>query len=129
MWSGSNGCVAVDVDPRDGGAAHLEERRNGTGQLPDTLLIETGQYGEQRGRHFWYRLDEARSSSGKNLKRGIQLKASGGYVLVQLRGSADRADHRAGPHDAEDMGLEFVVGDYPRDLPPSLIFINQERMD
>ena len=79
---GSNGCVVVDVDPRDGGDEHLDRRCNGSGPLPATLTIATGEHNGKRGRHFWFRAEEARLSSGKNLKDGIQLKASGGYVLV-----------------------------------------------
>ncbi len=52
--------VVVDVDPRGGGFASLAEVERVHGDLPSTIVAETGEYeveGERvRGLHLWFRV-------------------------------------------------------------------------
>lgn len=69
--------VVLDVDPRHGGEASLDELQATHGPLPDTVTSLTG----GGGRHLWFAHPEHLVPS-RPLAPGIDLKAEGGLVVV-----------------------------------------------
>jgi hypothetical protein len=69
--------VVLDVDPRNGGDRELHELRRIHGDLPETLVADTG----GGGVHYYFRLPEGSLRSGA-LAPGLDVKADGGYVLA-----------------------------------------------
>lgn len=73
-----SGIFVVDVDPKNRGdetlGALLKENN-----FPETLKVRTG----SGGSHIFFKCDRAiRSSNGKKLGQGIDLKAEGGYIVA-----------------------------------------------
>ena len=73
-----SGIFVVDVDPRNGGdetlAALLKEH-----SFPETATVKTG----SGGSHIFFKCDtKIKSSNGKKLGQGIDLKADGGYIVA-----------------------------------------------
>lgn len=78
---GRSKIFVIDIDPRNGGDGALDDLEARHGKLPDTLTASTG----GGGRHFFFKLPpELRiaSSIGK-VGPGIDIKADGGYVVVE----------------------------------------------
>jgi len=84
-----SGFLVIDIDPRSGGPESFEKfEQLVEGALPPTVEAITGEYNVGgrviRGRHIFYRCDEAESLVG-NLKaaglKGIDIKHNG-YVLI-----------------------------------------------
>ncbi|NLA68296.1 MAG: DUF3987 domain-containing protein [Gammaproteobacteria bacterium] len=72
-----SGFDALDVDPRNGGDDTLADAEHKHGKLPDTALQLTG------GGGYHYLLSH---DPGKRLRspgRGIDIKSSGGYIVVE----------------------------------------------
>jgi hypothetical protein len=74
----SDGLVAVDTDPRNGGDATLETLLEAHGPFPDTVMAMTGGGGTH---HLFYN-GSGRRVPGK-LGRGVDIKAEGGYIVVE----------------------------------------------
>ena len=73
-----SGIFVVDVDPRSGGdetLANLLELNS----FPETSTVKTG----SGGSHIFFKCDrKIKSSNGKKLGQGIDLKAEGGYIVA-----------------------------------------------
>jgi hypothetical protein len=69
-----SGIMVLDVDPRNGGDESLAK----LGKLPDTAIVATG--GD--GKHFYFRQACPISSGAHRLGPGLDIKATGGYVLI-----------------------------------------------
>lgn len=78
---GYAGFAVLDIDPwKEGEADRLDEVKRNHGELPPTFTVLTGEHGEDRGRHLWYR-----ASKGASLPRktdGIDLRSGESYVLM-----------------------------------------------
>lgn len=74
----SDGLVAVDTDPRNGGDVVLETLIETHGELPDTVLAMTG----GGGTHHLFFNRTGRRLPGK-LGKGVDLKGEGGYIVVE----------------------------------------------
>lgn len=72
----ASGLVVIDIDPRNGGDATLDELIECYGPLPETLTAETG----GGGFHLVYRYPGGRLK-GK-LGAGIDVKSNGGYIVA-----------------------------------------------
>lgn len=72
-----SGVLVLDVDPRNGGDAQLHELLRVHGDLPATLIADTG----GGGTHYFFELPEGGLASGV-LAPGLDVKADGGYVVV-----------------------------------------------
>jgi len=72
-----SGLVVLDEDPRSHGDASLRELLRVHGDLPQTLVADTG--GD--GAHYFFRRPEGGVRSGV-LAPGLDVKADGGYVVV-----------------------------------------------
>ncbi len=72
-----SGFWVLDVDPRNGGSASLENLTATYGALPDTLVQSTG----GGGQHFLFRADPD-VVKGK-LGAGLDVKRDGGYIIVE----------------------------------------------
>ena len=73
-----SGIFVVDVDPKNGGDETLAAllKKN---SFPKTLTVKTG----SGGSHVFFKCDRAiKSSNGKKLGQGIDLKADGGYIVA-----------------------------------------------
>ncbi|HKO91586.1 MAG TPA: VapE domain-containing protein [Polyangiaceae bacterium] len=70
--------LVLDVDPRNGGDVSLAELQRLHGELPITVTVETG--GD--GQHHYFELPEQFEVKCSVLADGLDLKATGGYVLV-----------------------------------------------
>jgi len=71
--------TVLDVDPRNGGDDTLHELITAHSELPTTPAVITG----SGGTHYWFRHPpQALVSRAGALGPGLDLKASGGYVVV-----------------------------------------------
>jgi archaellum biogenesis ATPase FlaH len=93
---------AVDVDPRHGGDESFEKLQAEHGKLPDCVQVHTG----GGGRHFYLRVNGTPIEGRIAMLPGIDIKATGGYVL------APPSNHISGKR------YEFVTRDYPIAEPP-----------
>lgn len=76
---GPSRVIVVDVDPRNGGDDALADLEVAHGELPKTLTTCTG----GGGQHYFYDVSGLDGTlPGKLLAQGVELKGSGGYVLV-----------------------------------------------
>ncbi|MCZ2344105.1 MAG: bifunctional DNA primase/polymerase [Bacteroidales bacterium] len=66
----------VDIDPRNGGEESWDALIREHGDLPPTPMVETG----SRGRHYLLKFPDG--TACRKIGPGIDLKASGGYVIV-----------------------------------------------
>jgi hypothetical protein len=73
----ASGFWVLDVDPRNGGNASLDNLVGTYGALPDTLIQSTG----GGGQHFLFAHD-AEVVKGK-LGEGLDVKRDGGYIIVE----------------------------------------------
>lgn len=74
----TDGLVAVDTDPRNGGDITLDALIDEHGPLPDTVLALTGGGGTH---HLFYNRT-GRRLPGK-LGKGVDLKGEGGYIVIE----------------------------------------------
>lgn len=75
----ASGIVVVDVDPRHGGHHSLEDLEGEHGPLPHTVEQQTG----GGGRHLLFAHPGGLIRCRTNLLPGIDLKADGGYIVVE----------------------------------------------
>jgi hypothetical protein len=71
-----SGLIVLDIDPRNGGDANLDQRVDEFGPMPTTLEVRTG----GGGRHYYFQHD-SRARNGV-ITPGVELKADSGYVLA-----------------------------------------------
>lgn len=74
--TGERTFLALDVDPRHGGALTFADLLAEHGALPDTVEALTG----GGGRHILFTCPEG--TAGGTLAPGVDLKANGGYIIV-----------------------------------------------
>ncbi len=74
-----SGLFALDVDLHSGGYESLDDLITSYGDLPDTLIAETG----GGGKHYFFRHPDVpvRCSAGK-LGSGLDVRGEGGYIIV-----------------------------------------------
>ena len=86
MWNGrplnigvsTDNMLVVDIDPRSGGAEHWQELRDELGLgLIETLTVRTG----GGGWHYYFLPPNGDLKVPSNLGPGVDLKASGAYVV------------------------------------------------
>ena len=70
-------CEVLDVDPRNGGHLTLEQLLATHGEMPDTLIQQTG----GGGLHYFFAVPDGQRLRG--VGKGIDIKRSGGYVAVE----------------------------------------------
>jgi len=94
-YGGGYFCV-LDFDPRNGGDWYNDAPK---GSLPDTWVVHTG----GGGRHYYYKTPSP--LRGRKLKKGVDLKGEGGYVVA--------------PPSIHPEGGAYVweVGAEPGDMP------------
>jgi putative DNA primase/helicase len=67
----------LDIDPKADGMDSLAKLVSEEGDLPSTAVAQTGQYGEERGLHYWFRMPEDVQRSTKiGVRDGIDLLCS-----------------------------------------------------
>ena len=98
----ASGLLVLDVDPRHGGDESLRELC-AEDQLPLTVVGLTG----GGGRHFYFQLPAGEHRNKANLLPGLDIRASGGYVVA--------------PPSAHESGgsYRFGEGRSPIDLLPA----------
>ena len=77
------GLVVLDVDPRHGGIASLEQIQHQYGSLPSTPTTRTG----GGGWHYWFAYPLGKNAPIRNATnlsgfRGIDLRGTGGYIVA-----------------------------------------------
>lgn len=77
MATGPSAVAVLDVDPRNGGEEELRRLVSVVGQMPLTLISDTGSGGE----HHLYR-DPCRRVGSRKLVRGLDVKARGGLLVA-----------------------------------------------
>ncbi|MGH9155202.1 MAG: bifunctional DNA primase/polymerase [Acidimicrobiales bacterium] len=77
---GAEGLVVVDIDPRHGGDASLDELVAVHGGLPETAVVRTG--GQGRHLYFAHPGCAVRNSAGTRLGAGLDVRGDGGYVIA-----------------------------------------------
>jgi len=95
--------IVVDVDPKHGGIASLEELERKHGKLPTTLTVRT----PSGGFHLYFRYVEGITNSPGGLPEGIDVRGEGGYVLVPPSVGYSWED-RSPVADAPDWLLELI---------------------
>lgn len=72
------GCVVLDVDPRNGGDETMQALKDAGHKLPRTRVVRTG----GGGTHYYFRVPEGVELRA-HLGRGVDVKRAGrGYVIV-----------------------------------------------
>lgn len=72
-----SGLLVLDVDPRNGGDESLRSLERQHGELPPTLVVETG----GGGVHYYFAVPRERVASFV-LAEGLDVKGDGGYVVA-----------------------------------------------
>lgn len=70
--------VVVDVDPRNGGMASIDEFERTHQALPDTVRVDTG----GGGLHLYYAVNGTMVAGRSGWLAGVDVKSTGGYVLA-----------------------------------------------
>jgi hypothetical protein len=70
--------LVLDIDPREGGDAHLAGLQEEHGKLPQTLTCQTG----GGGVHYFFRHEDGIRNSSGRVAPGIDVKSEGGYEVV-----------------------------------------------
>lgn len=98
---GASRLAVVDVDPRNNGDETLAALEKAYAPLPDTIRACTG----GGGQHYLYAFPEGEDIQSSVLGLGIDLKATGGYIMV--------------PPSNHVSGRSYLwdAGGHPRDLP------------
>lgn len=109
--------IVLDVDPRNGGDETLAQLETKHGKLPQTIRANSG----GGGAHYYFRAKNA--MSGRTICPGLDLKASGGYILCEPSRHASGGSYTwdAGAHpdetdlaDAPDWLVEGTDTSKPR---------------
>jgi hypothetical protein len=72
----ASGLLVIDVDPRNGGNVTLEELVSRLGELPETIVVETG----GGGQHYYFAAPDGDVVGA--LGDGVDVKFNGGYVVA-----------------------------------------------
>lgn len=124
----SIGCVGgaflcLDVDAKSGGLETLRRLIEANTPLPDTAIAETGEYGGERGRHYWYRMPKGVNAGTRaGVREGIDIRCVGGYAVMPPSPHAsgvsyewitdiDLSDAATCPEWVYDLVPEHVDGD------------------
>ena len=103
---GDHGCVAIDVDTRNGGHLTWEAILQVNGEPPETATQRTG-----NGWHYLFVIDDRMMPNIKGkLGSGIDVKANG-YIV------AEPSIHHTGRRYAWDDGLDILQGFTPARAP------------
>lgn len=70
----TSGVDILDIDPRNGGNAWLDEVQD---RLPLTMVVET----RSGGRHFYFAHESGVRNSAGRIARGVDVRADGGYAI------------------------------------------------
>lgn len=75
--------LCLDIDVKSGGLDSLERLVQANAPLPDTAIAETGRYGDERGRHYWYRVPSGVAAATRaGVREGIDVRCTGGYAVM-----------------------------------------------
>lgn len=78
-----SGILVIDVDPRSGGLETLAAWEKEYGPLPPTLMVQTGKFGDVRGRHLYFRYPEFKiGNKVGSIGKGIDVRSKGGVVVA-----------------------------------------------
>lgn len=127
-----SGIVVIDIDPRNGGDETLAELVSDIGQLPRTVVANTG----GGGQHFYFKYPVVEIKGGNNkLGKGIDIKSDGGYVIaapsVHLSGELYQWQAGCGPDDVElaelpDSIVHLLAGNLNQVADnPDVIYLGQ----
>jgi hypothetical protein len=72
------GRIVLDIDPRHGGDASLQELERAHGALPETLTALTG----GGGTHYWFAVQAGSVRNKAPLGEGIDVQGPGSYVIA-----------------------------------------------
>jgi hypothetical protein len=72
------GLAVVDIDPRNGGTATIQQLEAQHGPLPQTAMVATG----GGGWHLWLQLPDATFRLPSKLGKGVDIRQAGGYVVA-----------------------------------------------
>jgi hypothetical protein len=111
----ASGWAVVDIDPRNGGDESLSEIQGEYGALPETVEAITG----GGGQHIVFAYPGTHLPCRAGLRPGIDLKADGGYIVVEP------SNHASG--NAYTWELSHHVEEVPlQPMPAWLISIARE---
>lgn len=79
--------LCLDIDAKSDGLNSLERLVASNSPLPDTAVVETGEYevdGEMvRGRHYWFRMPEGQTAATRaGVLPGIDIRCHNGYAVL-----------------------------------------------
>lgn len=75
--------LCLDIDARAGGFESLDLLVQSNTPLPDTAVVETGLYGETRGRHYWFAVPEdVHPATRSGVRPGIDVRCTNGYAVM-----------------------------------------------
>ena len=105
-----SGVLVLDIDPRNGGDESLTKLINDIGELPSTVIADTG----GGGQHIYFKYPNIGIKCGNNkLGEGIDIKSDGGYVVappsVHASGGLYQWRSGCGPEDVELAELPYSI--------------------
>lgn len=75
--------LCLDIDAKSGGLETLQELIESNTPLPETAVVDTGEYEEERGKHYWFRVPEGtKASTRANIRQGIDIRCTRGYAVL-----------------------------------------------
>lgn len=115
--------LCLDIDAKNDGPATLERLIKANTNLPDTAVVQTGEYEGERGLHYWFVVPEGdhRPATRANVRAGVDIRCTGGYAVLPpsqhrsgveyewLSGSIDSAAEC--PEWVLDLVPEYVEGE------------------
>lgn len=77
--------LCLDIDAKAGGFESLSRLIESHAPLPDTAVVLTGEYGDERGRHYWFHVPDdhgEQPSTRAGVRPGIDIRCTGGYAVM-----------------------------------------------
>lgn len=112
--------ICLDIDAKSDGFNSLEELIADNAPLPDTAVVQTGEYGGERGLHYWFRMPEDEMvSSRAGIRPGVDIRCYNGYAVMPP------SEHKTGVRyewlEGEGIETAAEVPEWILDLVPEAI--------
>lgn len=111
--------LCLDVDAKSGGLETLDRLIKANSKLPDTAVVETGEYEGERGLHYWFKVPEGVSAATRTgVREGIDIRCQGGYGVLPPSPHSSGVDYT---WLSGDLANAAVCPDWILDLVPEYV--------